>query len=106
MKTLAVIAAIAAILLTLLLPVSARAKAHGDTIGAYTKETPTGTSRADMAEATSTPPTITKTGAAVATTTATTTEKLTKSEERAKIRALKAEIKRLMKLIEELKKRV
>lgn len=51
MTKFAIVAAIAAMALALLLPMSVHAKAKGDTIGASTKPVLTGTSRADMADA-------------------------------------------------------
>lgn len=96
----ALIVALAAII-TLMMPTRAHAKATGDTVGAPKKETTTGTSRADMVDAVMPPAYFFST---TATTTATSTEKMTKKEKRAHLKALKAEIKRLEKLIRELKK--
>jgi hypothetical protein len=100
----ALIAAIAA-LIALMTPEYAHAKAQGDSIGAPTKAQTTGASRADMADAPLIPAYFYSAESAnSATTTATSTERMTRAEKRAHLKALKAEIKRLEKIIKELKR--
>lgn len=96
MRKIAVLVAIAGLLILLMYPVSTRAKAQGDTVGAPVKEFTTGTNKAEAVA------TTTKALTGTASIKATTTEKMTAKQERALIRELKAEIKRLQKLIKEL----
>lgn len=101
MTRIAIIAGIVAIALALMLPHEARAKAKGDNVGAPVKEMTTGTSRADIADGLI-PPAYFYRASMASSTMATSTEKMTRAEKRAAIKELKAEIKRLQKLVRSL----
>lgn len=103
MTRIAIAAAIVALAFALLVPYDAHAKAKGDTIGAPTKPMTTGMSRADMADSNLLPAFFYDASMAKSTM-ATSTEKMTRAEKRAAIRELKAEIKRLQKILRSLSK--
>lgn len=104
--TRAILIALIVALVAFLIPQKAGAKAQGDSVGAPKKEQTTGTTKGDPVPATLIPAYYYSVDALKASTTATSTEKMTKKEKREHIKALKAEIKRLEKLIRELKKSV
>lgn len=101
MTKLAIAAAIIATALALLIPHEANAKAKGDNVGAPVKEMTTGTSRADIADGLM-PPAYFYRASMATSTMATSTEKMTRAEKRAAIKELKAEIKRLQKILRSL----
>ena len=101
MTKLAILAAIVATAFILLMPSYAHAKAKGDNVGAPVKEVTTGASRADIADGLI-PPAYFYRASMASSTMATSTEKMTKAEKRAAIKELRAEIKRLQKLVRSL----